>query len=190
MTSIIFVDTEGCPIQEMSAIEMDKETEKIVDVYHEFANIPNPEVDWYSSKYIHGLQPAFLAEYGFQNQIQLTEDFKLWLMTKSVHKLYANDPTHERGLLKPYVVEDLRLPIWKERVLEDYHEIAQNLKERNIPFFSTTNCFLEAHSNFRPLTYFKNYTHKLKSAHGFHCCLYDVYELYLYYRMDYVKEEL
>ena len=180
MTSIIFVDTAGCPIQEMSAIEMNKETENILDVYHKFANIRRPNVDWYASKYIHGLRPAFLAEHGFQNQRQLKRDFKLWLKTKSVHKIYVNDPTCERGIPKPYVVEDIRLPIWKDRVRKESHVMAQNLQDSNIAFFTDAKCFREAHSNYEPLIYFRN---RVKNGHSFHCSLYDVYELFLYYCM-------
>ncbi len=78
-----------------------------------------------------------------------------------------------------------RLPNWIVRVDKQYHKIARRFKDRNIPYHSTTNCFEEAHCNFVPLTYFKNETAKIKADHGFHCSLYDVYELYLFYVMEF-----
>ncbi len=185
MTSIIFVDTEGSPFQELSAIEMDNETRGILDTYHNFARVSDPSVDCYSRQRIHGLQPSFLTEYGFPSESLLIDDFKRWLGTKSICKIYANEAARESAALKPYDVHNLKLPNWIERVKESYHQVAHRFKDLNIPIHSNTSCFEKAHTFFIPFKSYqcRNETQIVKAEHGHHCSLYDAYELYLFYVM-------
>ena len=182
--SVIFVDIEGKSVQELCAIEMDSKTYKIIDVYHGFAMCYDNN-DWFSRRYVHGLNVDFLREHGFSNSQNLIADFKSWLSDKSYLIMFANDSIYECEVLKPLHFEDLRLPPWIERVKMSYHQIAVRYKELNIPILNSS-CFHDAHTSFR-----KSYSHALrnetmivKAQHGHHCALYDCYELYLKYIMQ------
>ena len=184
--SIIFLDTEGLPIQEVSAIEVDIETRKIVDVYHQFARVDWTE-DYYSRCYVHGLDTVFLANNGFRCEDHLLKDLKKWLQRKSFRYIYCNDARREGMLLEPYFVEDLPLPPWVTRIREPYHVIANMHKKLNIPI-RDTSCVEGAHKSFQLLQRRDpSGTEKAKAEHGHHCALYDAYELYLYYCMLQLK---
>ena len=84
----MFVDTEGEPIQELAAIEMDTKTCEIKDVFHNFANCTEP--DSYSRLHIHGLNTKYLEKNGFPTEGSLIIAFKQWLQRKRVVKIVAN----------------------------------------------------------------------------------------------------
>ena len=177
--SLIFIDFEGRPLQEVGAIEVDDQSKEIVDVYHKFADC-KAKVDHYCRLFVHGLNPWFLSVNGFCNEKLLIADFKQWLSTKTYRLVYSNDASFEGKVLYPLHIEELTLPPWLQRVNEDYHQEAFRRKQYRIPVHNVT-CDENAHTYYRRPYYWKNETAFVKANHGHHCALYDCYELYLYY---------
>ena len=172
---------EGESIQELSAIEMNALTREIVDVYHAYAK--SESVDFYARGNIHGLSPSYLHEFGFPNEKALIENFKTWLRTKDVLAMYANDPAKEKTVLN-LPIRDMELPKWTERVSMFTHQTALAFKKNSIPVLNKS-CPKHAHSSFvgyYPLR--ETPTQLAKYSHGYHCSLYDSFELYLAYVTD------
>ena len=71
--SIIFIDLEGTPIQEASALEMDFETREIVDAFHKHARCNNDDDVW-ARKNVHGLNLTFLNKYGLDSSSELIKE--------------------------------------------------------------------------------------------------------------------
>ena len=72
---IIFIDCEGEPIQELSALCASADTLEILSVFHQHAKYPTQEEedeDWFSRDHIHGLNLDFLQRYGVSSTRQLT----------------------------------------------------------------------------------------------------------------------
>ena len=169
---------EGDSLQELSAIQMNALTRQIVDVYHAHAK-PCSSDSW-SRSHIHGLNPQFLHRYGFHCEETLILDFKKWLRGKDVLAMYANDPYKESDILK-LSIKDMNMPRWAERVYKPYHEIAVTYKNDFIPILDK-RCCAEAHSSFVKYPMRKrSETEIAKRDFGFHCSLYDTYEMYLCY---------
>ena len=177
--TIIFVDSEGIPTQELSAIEMDYNTREIVDVYHAYAY--TDELDWYARNHVHGLSLDYLKKYGHPCTEALHVDFKNWLRPKNVIMIYANDPNKESRDLNLNIC-DIGLDKWLTRSTKPYHSVALCFKRLNIPILGTC-CSAVAHSMYRGLANkrLNNCTDSAKEHHGYHCSLYDCYELYLCY---------
>ena len=179
--SILFVDMEGESIQELSAIEMNALTRQIVNVYHAYANTEDP--DFYSRRHIHGLSSQFLNIHGFPNESALIDDFKKWLRGKDVLAMYANAPSKEQTALNLPII-DMDLPIWKERISMFVHQTAIAFKKNSVPILNKY-CPKHAHDSYVGYPVFRNSpTDLAKRSHGYHCSLYDSYELYLHYVTD------
>ena len=105
--------------------------------------------------------------------------------SKLTVKVFANDATHERKTLdlKKYI-SDIGLPPWKDRIHNNYHIIANNMKQCDLPILNFCSCDKRRHNYFNPFIYKKldSETVKAKALHLHHCSLYDVYELYLFYK--------
>ena len=165
-------------MQELSAIHMNAFTRQIVDVFHGHAFAK--QSDWWARLHVHGLNKTFLERNGEYDDIALLQNFKNWLSRKNVLSLYANNPRKESDALD-IVIEDIELPPWAERIYQPYHQMALSYKCEFIPILNKRCCF-EAHSVFKRYPIRKlNETEIAKRDHGFHCSLYDAYELYLYY---------
>jgi len=175
--SIIFIDSEGMPVQELSAIEMCLATRSVVDVFHAYHFTPCP--DSYSRKNVHGLDPNYLKEHGHITQSGLIREFRAWLDKKNYIRIYGNDPRHEVTLLK-MPITNIGLPNWADRIDEDYHTIAKCFKNLEIPICGT-RCPRVAHCQYNRAISVKNETEVARNKHGFHCSLNDCYELYLYF---------
>ena len=176
--TIIFVDTEGTPIQELSALEMRLHDRQIVDVFH--AHAYTTEKDEWARKRIHGLSLTFLKEHGYSSEAELVSVFKNWLRPKHYLNVFANAPLKERKVLSLNIC-DIALPCWVERHNQPYHQIAQCLKNINVSFLEKS-CCREAHSafvGFDKTHTDKSLTMKAKERHGYHCSLYDCIEMYL-----------
>ena len=176
--SIIFIDSEGTPIQELSALEMDFNTREIIDVFHGYAY--TTENDSFARKHIHGLNTDFLLQNGYENMSSLITAFKVWLRERKHFMFYANDPGKEMQVLKMYMT-DIGLDKWINRIHKPYHHVAFYFKKRNIPILSK-HCCAEAHSSYqnayvRPF----NKSDIAREQSGYHCSLYDCYEMYLCY---------
>ena len=99
---------------------------------------------------------------------------------KDIVSLYGNNPSKESNILNMAVI-DIGLPPWADRVYQPYHQMALSFKREFIPILDK-RCCLEAHAAFRRYSMKRlNETEIAKRDHGFHCSLYDAYELYLSY---------
>ena len=156
------------------------DTLQICAVYHKFAAC-EPFQDMWSRRYIHGLDFGRLYQHGFTNEQELLCDFKSWLSQFNVQDIYANNCVRERQLLNMNV-KDVGLPNWVERVKHRYHNIPQFCKKYGQPIFNVI-CDEDNHRIFqrRDILPSMKLCDKLKYAHGYHCSLADVYELYLFY---------
>ena len=166
---------EGSPVQELSAIHMNAWTKQIVDVYH--AHAFSHQSDLWARTHIHGLALSFLNNHGFRDEEALIQNFKRWLVQKDIVSLYANGPGKESEVLN-IPISDIGLPPWADRIYQPYHQTALSYKRQYVPILDKRCCF-EAHAAF---IHYKmkrlNETEIAKSSHGFHCALYDAYELY------------
>ena len=175
-----FIDGEGEPYQEFSCIVLSPKQKNIVAVYHKYAAC-SPFEDAWARLHIHGLNPSYLLRYGLKDEETLIQDFKRWLQQFQVLMMYANNPSRELCKLGLSII-DIGLPPWSERVQHEYHQIPQMYKMTSKPFCHIT-CNNHVHSEYvsKCISDCTTYTQKVKAAHGFHCSLADVHELYLYY---------
>lgn len=174
------MDSEGEPVQELSAIAMDNVTYQIVSIYHKHA-FCDPDDDQWSRRNVHGLNPDFLSECGFPNACELTDNFKEWLESFVILCMYANNPVKERKLFQKNIVHDIFLPQWEKRMKKSYHKIAICFKQLNVPIVNV-RCANYVHSRFISQFCVTSSGKELaKRLHGFHCSLYDCFELYLFY---------
>lgn len=168
-------------MQELAAIEIDKKTNDIVDVFHAYAY--TEEDDKFSRNHIHGLDKNFLRQEGFASSSILLSGFELWLDAKS-HKTYilCNDASKEKQQLSACysaVTTDFNLMPWALRKDCASHQVAIRFKELSIPILGT-RCHSLAHASFICAPATSNSDAALaKTKHGYHCALYDAYELYL-----------
>ena len=176
--SIIFVDTEGTPIQELSALEVCLYDRQVVDVFHAHAYSTDGD-DW-SRKHIHGLNLSYLKKHGYPSESELISAFKCWLHGKNYLTVFSNAPHKEQEALSLNIC-DIGLPPWIERHDQPYHVIVKSFKDMNLSLLDKT-CPREAHSAYIGVD--KNHqpnslTQKAKELHGYHCSLYDCWEMYL-----------
>ena len=117
---------------------------------------------------------------GLPSETDLINDFKAWIRQKPYVMLFANNPGKERKVLN-LNISDMPLLQWSERRWEASHKIALKFKQ-NMVAIAGKRCSTRAHDAFTCSITSKNYlTAAAKREHGFHCALYDVFELYLYY---------
>ena len=157
---------------------MDYDTREIIDVFHGYAYCR--ESDTFARRHIHGLNTDFLSRKGYENTESLRQAFKHWTNDKNCILFYGNNPAKEINELK-LSVADIGLDQWTFRIDKPYHRVALHFKKHNIPILSK-RCCTEAHSSFIN-TYVRpcNKTDLAKERSGYHCSLYDCYEMYLCY---------
>ena len=179
------MDSEGIPTQEFCAIVVDIVNLAILDVYHKFAYASG---DVWSRRNIHGLNTDYLHQFGFSNAHLLVNDFRKFVSNYKVVKVFENCP-NSMSYDFFHNIEDLRLPEWTIRIEESYHIIANRLKEIEYRICGV-NCNSNIHSSYKPYLNFnrcRKMSTRAKLQHGFHCALYDAYELYFYYKHDFQK---
>lgn len=165
-------------MQELSAIQINALTKQIVDVYHQHAN--SEVQDFWPRLHIHGLSKVFLKNHALPDEEALIQDFKKWLRGKDVLAMYANNPDKEKQCLG-LPIKDMPLPKWSERTNQPYHRMAHSFKNNFIPILDK-RCCSAAHASFSNYKMKRDSESELaKYQFGFHCSLYDAYELYLYY---------
>ena len=157
---------------------MDYDTREIIDVFHGYAYCR--ESDTFARRHIHGLNTDFLSRKGYENTERLRQAFKHWTNDKNCILFYGNNPAKEINELK-LSVADIGLDQWTFRVDKPYHHVALHFKKHNIPILSK-RCCTEAHSSFIN-TYVRpcNKSDLAKERFGYHCSLYDCFEMYLCY---------
>lgn len=183
---IVFVDSEGEPTKELSAIAMSVAHRHILDIYHAHAQ-SNSSDDW-AQRHVHGLSPSYLNEHGFPDQSSLVKDFKKWLADKNVLFIWANAPNKERELLNTMNIGDIKFPPWIERTKLMSHQMARHFKDQSAPITSVArfaSCPKIAHNSFQCVPLLSHSpTEYAKREYGYHCSLYDVFALYLHYVID------
>ena len=180
---LLFVDSEGEPIQEFTALYVNKQSREILDVFHRHVAFPSCgyDTDHWPRRHIHGLQRAYLAKHGLRDEGALRHDFSEWLRSHPYDEILANDPSKESVFLN-LPISDVCLPPWQDRGVLSSHQRALSLKRRAIPINGIT-CS-SAHSHFlnwlprRP--HAPSPTDVIKRDFGHHCSLYDCMELYFF----------
>ena len=177
---LIFVDSEGEPVQEFSAIYVDPINLKIVDVFHRYVTYPLcHDEDVFSRRHVHGLDIDFLSTHGVSNEIELVTLFHQWLETHPYESIYGHAPAKEENLLS-LPIEDICLKPWKDRSDCASHRTALSIKMNSVPICGVT---CNAHSRYccwkakRSLTE----TDKAKMLFRHHCSLYDCVECFLFH---------
>lgn len=182
----VFTDTEGIPTQELCAIAVDICDLTIIDIYHKFAYASG---DTWSRRNIHGINTDVTYHFAFRNERKLQNDFENWKSNYNIIKVFENSPNEMTHHFFDNVI-DLKLPPWEDRVNQRYHLMANRLKDGNAVIDATicpTKCSSHIHSLYKPyktLRRCKNLSERLKLQHGFHCSLYDAFELYLFYKFE------
>ena len=179
------MDSEGIPTQEFCAIIADADNLNVLDIYHKFAFASG---DIWSRRNVHGLNTNFLRNFGFSNASILVNDFRKYISCYKVVKVFENCPNSVSYDFFHYI-EDIRLPNWTTRVNERYHIVSNRLKKSNSYIFDLANCNSHIHSSYKPYLNFnrcRKLSERVKLEHGFHCALYDTFELYLFYK-DYFE---
>ena len=157
---------------------MNVETKEITDVFHGYADVI-VDTDLFARRHVHGLCVSFLKANGFCNETTLISAFRSWLRQKSYVKIIANDGAKECRKLD-LLIDNMYLPLWAVRLYEPYHRISNAFKENQVPFFRDLCCSKDAHSRFHPSPPEKfSVSKRARFIHGYHCSLYDAYELYL-----------
>ena len=182
---IVYIDSEGTPVQEFSAIYVNEDKCEIVDVFHHHVKYPfitHRDDDFYARRHVHGLNLKFLSKYGLVNEQTLLSEFHKWLQQHPYTTLYAHGPEKEQQLLSPLRVKNVHLSEWKVRCCHLSHELALFLKNNTIPICKVS---CNAHTSFtgwKPkCVHAPTVTDCAKMKFGFHCSLYDCVECYLFH---------
>ena len=162
-------------------------SQRVVEVYHGYAYCALEQDEW-ARTHVHGLDPFLLIDIGFPTECELINDFKRWIANYNVCHIYANGARTEARKLG-LAVCDICLPPWAERVRHDYHRIPNFYKLHNECFESRISCHESIHGYHvrSSVTQGMSDTQIAKVQHGWHCSLYEVYELYFFYREHYFK---
>ena len=112
------MDTEGEPIQELAAIEMDIETCETKDDFHNFAYCRG--LDTFSRLHVHGLNVKYLERHGYPIEDSLIIAFNQWLKREPVVKIVAN-AAYKKAHALSLRVYDAGLSPWADRQFESPH---------------------------------------------------------------------
>lgn len=177
----VYVDSEGTPVQELSAIYVNSSTKEIEDVFHAFARFPHEDYDpdMWARKHVHGLDIDFLSRNGVDNEEELVKDFHQWLSAHPYDNIFGHAPQKEEKLLG-ICIEDVKLLPWVERSEELSHILAKRLKETH-SFICNVRC-ASAHASFQAskLEHDDCKKDRVKRDFGYHCSLYDCAECFLF----------
>ena len=130
---LIFLDVEGEPTQEFSAIHVDEETGEVLDVFHRHVVYPYMnDFDIFARKHVHGLNLCYLKLHGLRSEYDVIQQFYAWLESHPSDALYAHAPQKEIRLLS-LPIFDVCLPPWKERANCVSHKTALSMKCKKVP---------------------------------------------------------
>ena len=177
---MLFVDSEGEPIQEFSAIYVHPQTMEIVDVFHHYVIYPySNDGDRWARRHVHGLTLSYLSDHGLFDEKELKRKFHHWLSSHPYEAIYGHAPRKEEVFLH-VPITDICLQPWKSRRSVLSHRLALSLKKNDIPICGV-QCS-SAHSSY--ISWRPKNRHSLTSADcakfefGHHCSLYDCAEMY------------
>lgn len=186
----IFLDSEGEPVQELSAVCVNTQTLQIISAFHGHAMCPMPDKDYFSRRFIHGLDVNYLLSHGSPSPRDLCTDLCRWLDQLPPwceFHFFANNPTMEKKLFPYLIINDINLPRWVERVNSKAHIMAKAAKDNSTPVLDH-NCPRAAHASyisssspFRRPQCSLTPSQLAKLSSGYHCSLYDVLECYFTY---------
>lgn len=178
---LIFIDSEGDPLQEFSAIYVNELSGEVVDVFHHHIIYPFAEDrDIFSRQHVHGLDRDFLSLHGLCDEHELLYRFKEWLKLRPFDAIYAHAPAKEIKLLS-LPVRDVCLKAWKERCHCKSHQLALSMKLSHTPVCGVT-CYAHKNVCWKPkLRRACNATDWAKMQFFYHCSLYDCVECFLFY---------
>ena len=179
----IYVDSEGDPIQEFSALYVNNVTHEIIDLFHCHVKYPfdSEDFDWKARRCVHGLDLEFLKKHGVNGIDELKLLFFKWLETHPYQAMFAHAPSKEKEFLN-LTIGNVCLKPWKDRSSLQSHQLAILLKMNFVPICNTT-CI--AHASFvswepkRRLAWTLTDCAKMKFSH--HCSLYDCVECFLFH---------
>ena len=178
--SFILLAMEGVPVQEVAAIEVNRTTLAIIDVFHGYAN--TEEEDKLGRDYIHGLSEDYLRLFGQPSEQCLLSAYLSWLSKKHYTCIFSNKPRNQLKVSLPYVYE-YWLPSWANRKTHASHQLAKRYKEQCIPICKRS-CPQIAHSSFKSASPDANViANETKVEYGYRCALYGAIELYFEYVM-------
>ena len=188
-TMRVYIDLEGDPVQEMSAICVRSDW-SLYSVFHMYADLPSDmDTDYYSRQFIHGLSREKLKECGVPSERYLLRKFSLWLNSLPSHHQYiyfANDPAKEYSFLTMLPsIRDVCLPMWINRQKLASHQDAIIAKEQSLSICGK-KCSAAMHSSYSPsfrrpeCSPSPTPTQLAKLEYGFHCSLYDALECYYF----------
>lgn len=182
--TLLFVDCEGDPVQELSAIEVRASDFAIIDVFHAHADVSSVAVDAWSRKNVHGLSLDFLNQHAFPSQHELCAAFHVWYSKKQTAVNFANNPVKETKFLN-IKLTDVQLPIWVERINCPAHRIALAFKRHETPVGNSV-CYNHIHNCYSPSACNEEVDARMlaKREWGHHCSLYDAFEAYLHFSHD------
>jgi len=180
---MIFIDSEGDPIQEFSALYAYKNV--IVDVFHQYVYYPSMSVydeDHFARSHVHGLDLDFLNCHGLKSEQELLTLFSSWLEKHPHSIMFAHAPAKERHFLE-MTINDVRLLPWKKRRDLPSHRRTLLMKKSIIPICNT---ICSAHTSYcgwqcKRKSGTMNVTDLAKIDFGYHCSLYDSLECFFFY---------
>lgn len=178
---IVFVDCEGEPLQEFTALYVNVEKQLIVDVFHRHVCYPfTYDKDSFSRRHIHGLNRDFLSKNGLSNESVLLLHFRKWLSERPYTCIYAHAPDKEKRFLS-LPIQDVNLKPWKERIYCNSHQIALFMK---LNFVKICDVSCHAHDFVSWKVKCKqspSETDCAKKNFSYHCSLYDCVECFLFF---------
>ena len=176
----IFLDCEGEPVQEFSAIYVDFETGVIEDVFHHHVHYPfKCDYDYFARQHVHGLDRNFLSLYGLRSEQELLNLFHEWLKSHPFQAIYAHAPAKEVNFLS-LPVKDVCLKPWKDRIQCQSHQIALSMKLYKVPVCGVT-CAAHSLVCWKPKKILSpNASDRAKMEFSYHCSLYDCIECFLF----------
>jgi len=181
---IVFVDCEGEPLQEFTALYVDVQKRLILDVFHHHVCYPfTHDKDSFSRRHIHGLNRDFLSRHGLSDESALLLLFREWLSKRPYSCIYAHGPEREKRFLS-LPIQDVCLKPWKERIHCYSHQVALSLKLNFVPICGVT---CHAHDEVTWKVNCKNVpseTDFAKKQFFHHCSLYDCVECFLYFLQE------
>lgn len=171
---------EGKPVQEIAALEVNRHSLAIMDVFHGFAY--TEEDDSVGRKHIHGLNENYLKQFGESCKEKLISNFCSWVYRKPFTCVFMNEAKSKSQLFGFYVYE-FRLVPWSKRQNQPSYQLAKRYKEQCIPICNRF-CPQSAHSSFVTAASTPNVTEFIvKNDYGYCCALYAAMELYFEFVM-------
>lgn len=179
----IYVNIQGTPIQEFSAIYVNDQTFEIEDVFHKYVIYPCSvyDDDKWARKHVHGLDLDYLAMHGLRDEEELKTTFHTWLKEHPYDSIYGDHPSRESEFLSLPIM-DVNLRSWSSRDSDLSHQIALFLKRRCARICNV--CCAAAHGSFRywmPVrVHNMSDADKARMKFRHHCAFYNVMECFLF----------